>query len=200
MDGKALGALEYQLVDGLFKEFVEKAQRDPTNPYVFVIDELNRANLASVFGELLYCLEYRGPDRAVVLPYSHTKFWLPENLWIIGTMNTADRSIALVDAAFRRRFKHQHLGPDYSVLRGWLNANGKGAEVDAVVGALQALNNNLEPRLGADRLIGHSYFMVDGIASNTLQQKWIQDLEPVLHEYFFGLDSDLADAKKAFVG
>ncbi len=197
----ALGELRYQLVEGLFKEFVARAQRDPSKRFVFVIDELNRANLASVFGELLYCLEYRGPDHAVMLPYSHTPFWLPENLWIFGTMNTADRSIALVDAAFRRRFKHLHLGPDYAVLRAWLLANGHSSIADLVVDRLQALNNTLIPRLGVDRLIGHSFCMIDQLSDESFDSIWDQDLEPVLHEYFFGLEaSELDDVKKAFLG
>ena len=114
-------------------------------------------------------------------------------------MNTADRSIALVDAAFRRRFKHNHLGPDYSVLRSWLNKNGHTDKADAFVSSLEVLNTSLEPRLGADRLIGHSFLMTDDIADGSLERVWDQGLEPVLHEYFFGLDSELEDAKKAFL-
>ncbi len=95
--------MAFELEDGPLKLLVNEANKDVTRAYVLIIDEINRANLAKVFGELYFLLEYR--DRSVQLQYSPTEdFRLPPNLYLIGTMNTADRSIALVDSAMRRRF------------------------------------------------------------------------------------------------
>ena len=88
----------------------EEAERHPAEPYVLVIDEINRGNLPRIFGELLYLLEYR--EQEVVLPYSRRGFRLPSNLYLIATMNAADRSVALVDQALRRRFSFLEMQPD----------------------------------------------------------------------------------------
>jgi 5-methylcytosine-specific restriction endonuclease McrBC GTP-binding regulatory subunit McrB len=92
---------------------------------VLIIDEMNRANLPRVLGEVLYCIEYRGKDGEIRLPYSGETFSLPENVLIIGTMNTADRSIALVDGALRRRFLELSFPPDLDVLKRWWTEQGK---------------------------------------------------------------------------
>lgn len=143
---------------GPFKLLAERARKDPANPYVLIIDEINRANLAKVFGELYFLLEYR--EEPVTTQYSpHAPFHLPANLFLIGTMNTADRSIALVDAAMRRRFAFRRLSPEKAPVQGllarWLHARG---HVDTPARLLDVLN----ARLGeADRAIGPSYLTRD---------------------------------------
>ena len=110
------GELTYRIQAGRFLEFCEEARkRDAQTPCVLIIDEINRANLSRVFGELMYLLEYR--DKAIPLAVGGEKFNIPANVYLIGTMNTADRSIALVDHALRRRFAFIHLPPDYEVLK-----------------------------------------------------------------------------------
>ena len=104
---------------GPFRDFAEAAADNPSTPYILVIDEINRANLAKVFGELYFLLEYR--DESIRLQYSPDKqFTLPQNLFIIGTMNTADRSIARIDSAMRRRFAFVELDPRIPPVEGLL--------------------------------------------------------------------------------
>ena len=111
------GTLTFTLRAGPFRDFAEAAQANPTTPYILIIDEINRANLAKVFGELYFLLEYR--DESISLQYSPDKeFTLPENLFLIGTMNTADRSIARIDTAMRRRFAFVELDPRIPPVQG----------------------------------------------------------------------------------
>ena len=150
----------FSLVDGPLKEWAEKARSAPDETWVLIIDEINRANIAKVFGELYFLLEYRGePAR---LQYSQAEFRLPANLLFIGTMNTADRSIARVDAAIRRRFYFVPFFPDKppieGLLRRWLTANRP--EMLWLADLLDAANKRLldyDSRHGA---IGPSHFML----------------------------------------
>ena len=169
--------LHYALVPGILQRFAEKAEDDP-RPHVLIIDEINRANLSRVFGELLFLLEYR--DRTVRLPYSRKSFGLPGNLHIIGTMNTADRSIALVDFALRRRFHFIEFPADPAILRRWLLKNRPTmlevadllAQVNAMVGS-------------PDFAIGFSYFMRQDLDEHLLARVWERSILPALAEYFF---------------
>src|SRR5262249_50710265 len=142
------------------KLLVERARADTDRPYLLVIDEINRGNIAKIFGELYFLLEYR--DRPIRLQYSpEEQFALPENLFLIGTMNTADRSIALVDSALLRRFYFYPFVPDQppieDVLSHWLAAKGY-SQRPAVL--LRALNGALQEALPTDEFaIGPSYFM-----------------------------------------
>ena len=124
---------------------------------MLIIDEINRGNLSRVFGELMYLLEYR--DKTIPLAGEENPFGIPSNVYIIGTMNTADRSIAVVDHAFRRRFSFIYLAPDYDVLRSHLEKNGLVA--DGLVKALQAVNAAIDDR---NYEIGISFFLKDGAA------------------------------------
>ena len=113
------GTLTFTLRAGPFRDFAEVAAANPSTAYILIIDEINRANLAKVFGELYFLLEYR--DQSISLQYSPDKeFILPENLFLIGTMNTADRSIARIDTAMRRRFAFVELDPRIPPIQGLL--------------------------------------------------------------------------------
>ena len=186
------GGVGFVLRQGPFMRLAERAKDDPGNPYVLIIDEINRANLAKVFGELYFLLEYRdAPIEPLYADDSSKQFTLPPNVYIIGTMNTADRSIALVDAAMRRRFAFLEMHPDsppvQGVLRDWLAANelpGESAEL------LDALNARIPHR---DFAIGPSYFMRDWIYSEDggLDEVWETDLLPLLEEHHAGEDLDV---------
>ncbi|MFD1211097.1 AAA family ATPase [Arthrobacter sp. GCM10027362] len=178
------GHLSYHLKDGPLRRMVNEALANPEYNYVLVIDEINRGNLAKIFGELYFLLEYR--HRKISLQYSEEPFELPENLFIIGTMNTSDRSIALMDAAMRRRFAFVELHPDSEpvsrVLPGWLAANDSGPEPAAL---LQQLNKLIDD---PDFRIGPSYLMPkDGrLDEQTLQQVWEHEILPLLEEHHYG--------------
>lgn len=172
------GALEYSIVPGRFLEFCRKAQeRDGT--CVLIIDEINRANLARVFGELMYLLEYR--DKDILLSVDGARFLIPENVRIIGTMNTADRSIALVDHALRRRFAFIKLQPDYDVLKRYHQRENTGFPVDRLIPVLQDVNRSIND---SNYEIGISYFMKPDLMDH-LEGIWRMEIEPYLEEYFF---------------
>jgi len=187
----ASGTLTFTLRPGPFRAFAEAAREDATTPYILIVDEINRANLAKVFGELYFLLEYR--DQAMSLQYSPTEdFILPENLFIIGTMNTADRSIARIDTAMRRRFAFIELDPRIPPVQGlltrWLasrNLPNEGALL------LDLLNSRLAD---ADAAIGPSYLMKDSIyqREDGLDQVWQYEIMPLLEDLFYG-QRDLTD-------
>jgi hypothetical protein len=180
------GRLTYELVPGPLRRIAADARAQPDKMHLLVIDELNRGNVSKVFGELYFLLEYR--DRAVELQYSHDEsFSLPENLLVIGTMNTADRSIALVDSALRRRFYFQGLiptrAPVNALLRRWLDRHG--LEPDAA-DLLDELNRTIDDE---DFSIGPSYFMARDGQEPALEQVWTHALMPLLREHFYGRSS-----------
>ncbi len=177
----------YPVEDGVLCAFAAEAARRPSQPFVLVIDEINRGNLPRVFGELLYLLEYR--DQEVGLPYSKRGFRLPANLVLIGTMNAADRSVALVDQALRRRFSFLEMPPDPGVLSAWLRAHpptGGEAFAAAVADLFERLNARLCADLGPHCQVGHSYFMVPGLDEERLRVVWRHHVRPLLEEYFAG--------------
>ena len=146
---------------------------------MLIIDEINRGNLSRVFGELMYLLEYR--DKTIPLAGEEAPFGIPANVHIIGTMNTADRSIAVVDHALRRRFSFFHLAPDYEVLRSHLEKDGLVA--DGLLKALQAVNAAIDDR---NYEVGISFFLKDGAAlGSALKDIWEGEIEPYLEEYFY---------------
>ena len=176
------GGLEFVMVPGRFLDFCREAQgrRDTC---VLIVDEINRANLSRVFGELMYLLEYRG---AAVPLAGGGMFRIPENVRIIGTMNTADRSIALVDHALRRRFAFLALRPCDEVLRRF--HEGTGQSVDALIEKLAELNKAIDDK---NYHVGITFFM-DPDLDTHLEAIWRMEIEPYLEEYFFD-DSTTVD-------
>jgi 5-methylcytosine-specific restriction protein B len=193
----------YDVVDGIFKEIAEDAKKDPDHKYVLVIDEINRGNITKIFGELITLIESdkRRKKYQVTLPYTRGSFWIPENLFIIGTMNTADRSIAQIDTALRRRFAFEELMPD-------TNLKELNKKIDGI--SLKDLLSTLNSRIKAegpqfrDKQIGHSYFMkIKNIED--LQITFAVEIIPLLQDYFYQnyeklekkiLNSDFIDSSK----
>ena len=168
----------------------------PVEDYYLIIDEINRGNLAKVFGELYFLLEYR--DEKINLQYSAEPFSLPENLYIIGTMNTADRSIALVDLALRRRFYFVEFDtseePVKGLLRRWLDENELGGMTwvaDVVDLANQKLANGLPDDHHA--AIGPSYFMKESLDEAQAKRIWEHAVLPYIKERLFGEPDRLRD-------
>jgi hypothetical protein len=177
----------YPVEDGLLGAFAAEAARRPSEPHVLIVDEINRGNLPRIFGELLYLLEYR--EQSIRLPYSKRSFQLPANLYLLGTMNAADRSVALIDQALRRRFSFLEMAPDSRVLAAWLRTHPPraGAEFGRlVVGLLDRLNASLGADLGPHFRVGHSYFMVPELDQARLEVVWQHHVQPLLEEYFAG--------------
>jgi 5-methylcytosine-specific restriction protein B len=179
----------FELVGGPLRAMAEAALDDPSHPYLLIIDEINRGNIAKVFGELYFLLEYR--DAAVSLLYSPEEdFQLPKNLYIIGTMNTADRSIALIDTAMRRRFYFFRFSPEddpiNSILRRWLESQGIDDEPAQL---LDALNAELDD---PDFAIGPSYLMDARIRQpGEVERVWTHAIIPLLEEHYFGTEVDV---------
>jgi 5-methylcytosine-specific restriction protein B len=182
------GHVGFALTPGPLRSLVDKAKDNPEAVYVLIIDEINRGNLAKIFGELYFLLEYR--DNAIDLLYSADNtepFSLPKNILILGTMNTADRSIALVDAAMRRRFAflplHPSESPTNGVLRKWLKVKNHPVEVADL---LEKLNARIED---PDFKIGPSYFMRPAVydaGGKGLERVWRTAILPLLEEHHYG--------------
>jgi 5-methylcytosine-specific restriction protein B len=183
--GAAGGQLSFELTPGPFRLFAEVAKANPTTPYILIIDEINRANLAKVFGELYFLLEYR--DEAISLQYSpKEEFTLPENLFVIGTMNTADRSIARIDTAMRRRFAFVELDPRKPPVQGLL---GRWLAARELPGEAAVLLDLLNARLAdADAAIGPSYLMKSSVYARPdgLERVWEYEIMPLLEDLFYG--------------
>jgi len=196
--GTGDGGIRYELTPGPLARMAERASEAPEQRHIMVIDEINRGNLPRVLGELLFLLEYRD-ERVQTLYRPDTPFTLPANLWFIGTMNTADRSIALVDAALRRRFHFMPFFPDRYPIEGllgrWLELGNQpkwvGHLVDAVNGELA---KDLE---GSHLLLGPSHFMKDfgstpGEQRERLRRIWEYNIEPFIEDQFFGAPDRIA--------
>ena len=186
----AEGRASFALRDGPLVQMADKARQEPGERHFLVIDEINRGNLAKVFGELYFLLEYR--DEAMRLQYSDQPFGLPRNLYIIGTMNTADRSIALVDLALRRRFHFVEFHPDKPPVEGllgrWLDRNAEGlAWVGDIV---EHANRKLANREAA---IGPSYFMQDDLTEDKVELTWEHNVLPYIEEQLYGQHDRLAE-------
>ncbi len=145
---------------------------------VLIIDEINRANLSRVFGELMYLLEYR--DKEVPLAGGRT-LRIPKNVFLLGTMNTADRSIALVDHALRRRFAFLHLRPEYEVLRHYHRREKTGFDPSGLIEQLRRVNQQInDPHYE----VGISFFLHEDVREQ-IEDVWRMEIMPYLEEYFF---------------
>ncbi len=184
------GQVRYEIRPGAFKKLCDRARRDPQHRFAMVIDEINRGNISRIFGELITLIE---PDKregaknevSVLLPYSSEPFSVPRNVDIVGTMNTADRSLALLDTALRRRFEFVPVLPDLGVLRGIRVGN-----ID-VARMLEAINHRIESLYDRDHVIGHAYFIglgdvaEGGARFTALGEIFRNRILPLLEEYFF---------------
>jgi 5-methylcytosine-specific restriction protein B len=161
--------------------------------FVLIIDEINRGNLARILGELILLLEYR--DTPILLPYSGDVFRLPPNLYLIGTMNSADRAIALVDFALRRRFAFFNFQPRSDVLAKFLSDNPPKVSINLVLTLFEGLNKKIieSKNLGKPFAIGHSYFMERDLTEERLERIWQTKIEPLLEEYFYDSPGELEE-------
>lgn len=192
------GGNGFALKDGVFYRFCKNAELDPTRPYVFIIDEINRGNLSKIFGEVMLLIETdkRSPEWAVSLTYSDdsaTKFYIPSNVYIIGMMNTADRSLAIVDYALRRRFAFKDVLPGFYSEKFGPLLESKGVEqqvIAAIKTKMNALNKEIESSndLGRGFTIGHSFFVPNQTVIDS--KAWYEnvinnEISPLLREYWF---------------
>jgi 5-methylcytosine-specific restriction endonuclease McrBC GTP-binding regulatory subunit McrB len=181
------GQLTYAVEAGLFRNLCDLARRQPEQRHLLIVDEINRGNLPRIFGELLYLLEYRDTDEPIVLPYSRICFTIPRNVYVIGTMNTADRSTALVDHALRRRFHFIAIRPEPDILQAWLEQHGL-ERFTWLADLLRELNRRLDQdQIDWHLHIGHSHWMVrDGVLDDDrLDLIWQHTILPTLDEYFY---------------
>ena len=185
------GQAGFALKDGPLLRAADRARQNSDADHYLIIDEINRGNVAKVFGELYFLLEYR--DEEMSLQYSDEPFSLPGNLYIIGTMNTADRSIALVDLALRRRFYFVEFHPDEEpvkvVLRRWLQENAP--DIERVADVVDAANERLSGDPHA--AIGPSYFMKEGLIEDDVARIWKHNVLPYIEERLFGDADRLGD-------
>ncbi len=184
-------------MDGIFVRFCKRASLDQEAKYVFIIDEINRSNLSKVFGELLMLIESdkRGSKNSLALAYSGSEqeqFYVPTNVYLLGMMNTADRSLALVDYALRRRFAFKELVPLFGsaeFTEFLLDRGTTPTSVSAICSRLQALNQAIreDQNLGSGFMVGHSYFCMNdsAVTEATYQNVVRHEIIPLLKEYWF---------------
>jgi 5-methylcytosine-specific restriction endonuclease McrBC GTP-binding regulatory subunit McrB len=188
MSEEVADALAYEVKPGIFKAMVQKAMSDPDHDYALLIDEISRGNVASIFGELIALIEddkrQGAPNELrVQLPYSREEFVVPDNLYIIGAMNTADRSVEALDTALRRRFTFIQTPPNPGLIH---QPTGLDVNLQAL---LTTMNARIEKILDKDHCIGHSYFMGITQQANPLEELrkvFAQKILPLLEEYFYG--------------
>lgn len=188
--------ISYEYNRGILKEICQQANSDPENNYLLIIDEINRGNISKIFGELITLIESdkrvipngerifentktQNEELVVTLPYTKSKFGVPSNLYILGTMNTSDRSIASIDIALRRRFKFVEMMPKRELVADF------GINFADV---FENLNTKIKILLDRDHQIGHSYFIktkYENAGSDELKAIWFSEILPLLNEYFY---------------
>ncbi|QGM81455.1 AAA family ATPase [Otariodibacter oris] len=180
----------FELKKGPFVEFARNASEDPDTKYFFIIDEINRGNMSKIFGELMMLIETDKRGKSINLLYSDEKFSVPDNLYLIGMMNTADRSLALLDYALRRRFAFFDINPAFenSTFQDYLESIENSSTLLKVISIIHELNIEITNSLGKGFQIGHSYFVDQALKENAVQRtKEIVNFEiiPQLEEYWF---------------
>lgn len=184
----------FELKQGPFVKFARKATRDPERDYFFIIDEINRGNMSKIFGELMMLIESDKRGKSINLLYSNEKFSVPANLYIIGMMNTADRSLALLDYALRRRFSFFEISPAFEneTFKSYIDGIDSQEKVLKVIDAIKGLNLTVSEELGTGFQIGHSYFVGEAFEVNADKRvKEVIEFEiiPQLYEYWFDDES-----------
>ena len=185
--------MRYEIKPGAFLRLCDRARKNPSRQYAMVIDEINRGNISKIFGELITLVEVDKREGAqypvaVTLPYSAEHFSVPSNVDVIGTMNTADRSLALVDTALRRRFEFIESMPKPSVLAGTIvSHHGMDINIEQL---LTMLNKRIEALYDRDHTVGHAYFtrikdLKDEERFSELKTVFRHKIIPLLEEYFF---------------
>lgn len=199
----------FELKTGVFYNFCDKARKDPGHKYFFIIDEINRGNLSKIFGELMMLIEgdKRGEDNKLKLAYRNEEFYVPDNLYLIGMMNTADRSLAMMDYALRRRFSFFDVEPAFAkdqfrdYLKGYITDTGI---VNKVIDRFTELNSKIADEetsgLGKGFCIGHSYFCVPPVEGQS-PKEWYDaiiefEVAPLLDEYWWDDKNKAEDCKK----
>lgn len=180
----------FYLQEGPFLTFAKTAAAHPDQPYCFIIDEINRGNMSKIFGELMMLIEADKRGQSLNLLYSGQPFSVPKNLYIIGMMNTADRSLALLDYALRRRFSFVEISPAFEnpTFLAYLKRLGSPKKMMGVIHEIQALNQQLVAELGTGFQIGHSYFVDPAYATDPdarVKEVVTYDIVPQLYEYWF---------------
>lgn len=188
----------FELKPGPFVKFSRKAERDPEREYFFIIDEINRGNMSKIFGELMMLIEADKRGEEINLLYSDKPFSVPANVHIIGMMNTADRSLALLDYALRRRFSFYEVKPAFhhDVFKAFVNKLAHSAILHRVIDKVIELNEIIVDELGTGFQIGHSYFIDDGYHLDTrkrLKEVVEYEIIPQLFEYWFDDESKAID-------
>ena len=185
-DTNTNGNIEYRVEPGIFKILCDKAHEKPSTPFVLIIDEINRGNVSRIFGELITLIESSkrsGSPEALstILPYSKESFSVPNNLYIIGTMNTADRSLANIDIALRRRFEFEEILPKPDLLK---EINIEEINIGEL---LETINKRIELLIGSEYCIGHAWFMSleNDPTFAELKRIFRQSIIPLMQEYFF---------------
>jgi len=199
----------FKLEKGIFYNFCELAKNDPDNNYYMVIDEINRGNLSKIFGELLMLIENdkRGLEYKLTLAYSKEEFYIPDNLYIIGLMNTADRSLALIDYALRRRFSFIRIEPSFDNELFIQEFNKKfDVQFNSIIDIIKSINNDIEKdkSLGSGFEIGHSYFLPK-LKNEKGNKKDLEDIIrfeiiPLLEEYWYDDEDTLVKWKESLLG
>jgi MoxR-like ATPase len=200
-------SITYEIKPGVFSDICDRASNDPNHKYIMVIDEINRGNISKIMGELITLLEddkrsNQKNEIAITLPYSRKVFKVPENLDIIGTMNTADRSIALLDIALRRRFAFVEIQPRPDLLSG-ISVDSQDLQL-ALDKLLESLNQKIRKVLGRDFQLGHSYFLKISeekleMRLSRLEHIWNFQIYPLLQEYFYSRPNDLKELLSPFI-
>ena len=183
------GTLALRRFDGLFTKICRAAEQHPDQDYLLIIDEINRADLARVLGELVTILEHDKRGHAITLPISGEQLRVPANVHLIGTMNTADRSLAHIDRAIQRRFAKIQVPPD----PGLLDSNVGGLNLQRL---LAGLNARVRTELDADHLLGHSFFLSDDVPlddEDRLHSVFYDEIVPLLQDYTFDQPSLLSE-------